>query len=103
MKRIYKYKLRLKDNQHIKLPLGSKILSVIDQIDQFGPTIMLYALVEDEIVESMVGDLSKPDVYDIAVRGTGHPAHNIIDYDFLGTVKLLEGHQIYHVFYRRRN
>jgi len=90
MKKIYKYLLQAVDFQNLKLPKGSKIISVIELYDGM----VLYAIVDT--------DTSKTELYDIAVKGTGHPFPDKLDtYTFLDSVKLMNGSLVFHVFYKK--
>jgi hypothetical protein len=86
MKTIYKYPLDVTDQQGLKLPWNSKILSVAEQNNQ----IVLYALVNtsEERIEQWL----------IFMRGTGHDAEDMENTRFLGTVKLRNGSLMFHVF-----
>lgn len=87
MLRIYKYDLKTTSEQTIGLPVGAKVLSAINQ----RGSIVLYALVDD--------DLATPTaVYRVSIRGTGHLAESVKDTPFVGTVSLLNGELILHVF-----
>lgn len=78
------------DYQTLDLPEGSKILSVLEQ----NNTIVLYALVDI--------DIESTDVYNIAIKGTGHNFQKELeDYTFLGSVNLVGGALIFHVFYKK--
>lgn len=88
MRRIYKYPLITTDAQLIELPVGSSVLSVIDQND----CIMLYALVDDEVVEKQP--------YKISIHGTGHNAYEATPGEFVGTVVLYDNALVFHVFAR---
>ena len=82
--KVFKYKLKITDNQDIELPIDAEILSV--QIQYGG--LYLWALVDPE----------KPkQKKTILIAGTGHP---IIDHNlkFIDTVQQLDGHLILHVF-----
>lgn len=89
MKRIFKYPIRAVYTQDLQLPAGSKILSVENQDE----TIVLYALVEDsnDIMQS----------HQIIIHGTGHPADDVLEATFVGTVKMHNGRLMFHVFTRR--
>lgn len=90
MKRIYKYHLEVTDRQPIVLPSGSEILSVLVQYGR----IALYALVDT--------DEQATEKYLIRMYGTGHPVDEIdCKFDFLGTVSLMDGQAIFHIFIRR--
>jgi hypothetical protein len=86
MKKIFKY---LIDGKDISLPAGSKILSVTTQQDN----IVLYALVDPDIKDKMV--------YSFLVIGTGHEIKkDLNDYTFSGTVSLLGGELMFHIWYK---
>jgi hypothetical protein len=89
MNTIFKYKLENIDQQTIEIPLPARILSVIEQDDD----IMLYSVIDDD------KDVPKIPV-DISIKGTGDVVESGIGlYTFLGTVKLFNGNEIWHVFY----
>jgi hypothetical protein len=94
--KIFKYNLEVVDKQTIKLPPGSRVLSVMNQRDN----IVLYALVHPINNKNLIEDVS------IRIVGTGHdidffiPNPNLTDgYKFLGTVSLHDGALMFHVFY----
>ena len=90
MKKIYKYLLLATDFQNLELPKGSKIISIIELYDGM----VLYAIVDTDTTET--------ELYDIAVKGTGHPFPEKLDtYTFLGSVKLMNGSLVFHVFYKK--
>lgn len=89
MKTVYKYELKVVDNQKLILPIGSEILSVQEQYDK----IVLYALVDDEKDEM--------ENYNIIIHGTGHDANDVADSFYIDTVKLLDGDLMFHVFYNK--
>lgn len=88
MKKIFKFKLEITDEQILSLPLNSRILSVAEQ---FGDMV-LYAVVDTS--EDLKED------YKIIIHGTGHPANDIDNCTFLGTVKMEDGQLMFHVFYK---
>lgn len=88
MKTIHKYNLKSTDYQELVLPLGSKILSVNEQREN----IVLYALVDTAITQI--------ELFSIIIHGTGHLANDVEDYIFLGTVKMMNGSLMLHVFYK---
>jgi hypothetical protein len=89
MNTIHKYTLENIDQQTIEVPLPARILSVIEQNND----IILYAVVDDS------EDVPKIPV-DISIKGTGDIVENGIGlYTLLGTVKLFDGKEIWHVFY----
>lgn len=86
---VYKYPLLIQDEQVLVLPICSRILSVEVQ----GPTIVLYALVELGVEGKSYGT--------VYMRGTGHDCDSrISNAAFIGTVKMLEGALMYHIFYK---
>jgi hypothetical protein len=86
MKKIYKYIL---DGDPLILPAGSKIISVANQRDN----IVLYAIVDTDIKDKMI--------YSIFIAGTGQEiGRDLMDYTFLGTVSLLNGEFMFHIFYK---
>ena len=88
MKRIFKYELAFEDHQEIQMPLGCKILSVMNQ----KGTIVVYAIVNDS---------TKPLIpVGFIIHGTGHPADDLVGYHFLGTVSMYCDSMMFHVFYR---
>lgn len=90
MKKIYKYTLKPTDFQILELPKKSNIISVIEQKNQ----IVLYAIVND--------DISETELYDIIIKETGHDLPENFDlYTFLGSVNLINGSLIFHVFYKK--
>jgi len=88
MKRIYKYSLDTIDQQVLRLPSNSKVLSVAAQ----GDNIVLYVRIDDTIVR-MTDCL-------VLIHGTGHDADDTIDSTFVGTVNLYNGALMFHVFYK---
>jgi hypothetical protein len=86
--RIFKYTIPVQDKTELKLPVGSQILSVAEQNEE----IVVYALTTSNTATRKVT---------ILVIGTGNPiTENISEYTFLGTVKLLHGALMFHVFYK---
>jgi hypothetical protein len=95
MKRIYKFALSQQEHRRYLFSAGVKMLSVKAQ---YGD-IVLYALVDEvDNAGTFVGEH-----YDFYIKGTGHMADNILDCNFLGTVKLMDGREMWHVFYRKVN
>jgi len=88
MKRIFKYNLKTLDEQRLKLPKGSKILSVTEQYNE----IILYAMVDDDVTET--------ETYSIIIHGTGHIVTKAQNYEFIDTVKLMDGQLMFHLFYK---
>ncbi|MDD5487265.1 MAG: hypothetical protein PHW65_06910 [Dehalococcoidales bacterium] len=91
MKKIYKYTLQIEDKQTLKLPEGSKILSVAEQ----NNSIVLYALVNTATENA--------EHVSVIIHGTGHQANDVDGCTFLGTVKLYGGDLMFHVFVKTNN
>ena len=88
MRKIFKYPLEITDYQTIEIKSPAILLSVVEQNNK----IVMYALVDDFEYDIPV---------DIMIIGTGNPIRNDIDsYKFLGTVSLMDGRLIFHVFAR---
>lgn len=97
--KVFKYNLEVTDEQTLKLPPGSRVLSVMNQRDN----IVLYALVNPINNKNLTEDIS------IRIVGTGHdidffiPNPNLADgYKFLGTISLHGGALMFHVFYMEK-
>lgn len=96
---IYKYVLKPADRQTFQLPKGAEVLSVESQFtpDSISDEeqMVVYAFVDEEEKET--------EPFTFQIRGTGHQAGNFKrkNYTFLGTVKLLNGRLMFHIFYRR--
>ncbi len=89
--KIFKYTLPVDDENILKLPVGSKILSVAEQNHE----IVLYALISDTDKKAITN------TFTILIIGTGNPVPaDIGDYAFIGTVKLQHGQLMFHVFYK---
>ena len=83
--RIFKYPLEATDMQ--TLVLHGQPISCIEQDGR----IVLYATHNGDIPQKR---------YKIRIAGTGHVIEDIESYVFLGTVKLMHGRFVFHVFYR---
>ena len=90
MKTIWKYNLHIKDMQRVWILEPAKVLSVLSQRNQ----IVLYAEVETNNVDQP--DALKP--IDIWVHGTGHEITAPEEACFVGTVKLMNGNLMFHVY-----
>jgi len=84
MTSIFKYDLKIRDDQTVKMPIGAKILSTQLQYEK----ICLWALVDpaNEMEERK-----------IIIRGTGHHIDEM-DMKYIGTVQMVGGHLVWHVF-----
>lgn len=81
---IYKYPLKLEDEQILELPVNSQLLSVIVQRE----VICLYVKV-DSLEKYTNG-------HKILIIGTGDPLEQDVTIDFIGTVQM--GPFVWHVF-----
>lgn len=85
MTTIWKFPIRVADEQSVRMPEGAKILHVGVQ----NETPCLWAMVESTAPqESRI----------IAMRGTGHPASGLEGAAFLGTIFMYGGQLVFHVF-----
>lgn len=90
MNKIIRYKLENVDQQTVEMPFPARLLSVIEQNDD----IVLYSIIDDD------KDVPKIPI-DILVIGTGDAVEeNIGLYTFLGTVRLFDNKEIWHIFYK---
>jgi hypothetical protein len=93
--KVFKYPIRVDDEQELRLAAGSRILSVIEQHDQ----ICIYAITP--LYGEIPADNDPLKTITIRMVGTGHTIKfDLNSYTFLGTVKLHEGALVFHVFYR---
>lgn len=93
LKKIYKYRIPVTDETELLLPVSAKILSVKEQ----GDDIVLYALITPYDDKTLKGRNRVV----IRVVGTGRDIRfDTNDFTFLGTVNLLSGRYMFHVFYR---
>ena len=88
MRKIFKYPLEITDYQMVEIKSPAILLSVVG--------------IDDEIVMyAMVDDLEYGIPIDIRIIGTGNAIKGDIDsYKFLGTVNLMNGREMWHVFAR---
>lgn len=85
MRTIFKYPIKVTDQQTVRMPQGAKILCV--QLQFGGPC--LWAEIED----------SRPSEDRlIAVVGTGNPIPEAAELSYVGTVQQAAGHLIWHVY-----
>lgn len=92
MRSIYKYTLRVTDEQEIEMPRGARILSVQNQR-------------EDICVWVDVDVDATPTIRIFSVYGTGHelPGDISLTGKFLGSVQLSGGSLVFHVYERGTN
>ncbi len=90
MNTIYDHKLENIDQQTITIPFPARILSVAEKNND----IVLFSIIDDE------KDVPKISI-EILIKGKGDFIENNIGlYTFVGTVKLFDDAEIWHVFYR---
>lgn len=87
METIWKFPLEIQGSQEIQVPKGATILSVIDQ----NNIPVMYAIVDPEASKMPLK---------VQIRGTGRPVekHLTDAHYFLGTVSILGGTLVWHVF-----
>jgi len=88
--RIYKYTLELEQTQQIAIQGLKQVLSVCNQRNN----IVLYALVDEKEKTTQC--------LEIKIAGTGHIIEKeaYMTHKFLGTVSIMQGHFMWHIFYR---
>lgn len=86
MKTIYKYPIKVTDEQTLKLPVNAKILTVQTQND----TPCIWALVDTSEAQT--------ENVDIRVYGTGHTINDSDNLDYIGTFQMHGGSLVFHVF-----
>lgn len=84
---IWKTEIKVQDSQEIEVPILSRILSV--QADVLGEKIFMWF---------ECNPLNPKDSKTIRVFGTGQLREGSFMGDFLGTVQLLKGAAVFHVF-----
>lgn len=91
MKKLYKYKITLNNEQVLNLPVNTEFLSVLNQRNDF----VIYAIVD---LDSDMNDRR------IIIKETGSNIENdfLHYFAFLGTVKTNNGIFIGHVFYEKK-
>lgn len=85
MPTIWKYPLTIEDSQAITMKEHARIIAVQNQND----TLIMWAWVDPNATD---------EVRHIRLIGTGHPIDPALLLDFLGTVQLLDGKLVLHVF-----
>lgn len=88
MRKIFKYPLKITGYQTVEIKSPAILLSAVG--------------IDDEIVMyAMVDDLEYGLTVDVRIIGTDHAIQDDIDnYKFLGTVNLMNGRHIWHIFAR---
>ena len=89
--RVFKYLIfeGAADHSVCNLPRGARFLKIGAQ----GQNIMLWALVDPSV---------RTEQYEFVLKGTGHPAEDIVGngYTFLDTV--FQGPDVWHIWYRKK-
>ena len=85
MKKIFKYELEVVANQEIEMPGGAEILCVQSQ----KKIMCLWAVVDPEMATQ---------TRKIRIHGTGHDIPDTDSLSYIGTVQMLDGQLIWHVF-----
>ena len=86
MKTIYKYPIEVTDEQTLTLPVNAQILTVQTQWD--SPC--LWAMIDPE--EKQTEQVA------IRVYGTGQPVSDSENLTYIGTVQMLSGQLVFHIF-----
>ena len=86
MKIIYKYPLKVTDEQTLELPYGAQVLCC--QVQDGEP--QLWALVDSKATP-LVGRTFR-------IYGTGHEVDHVGHLKYVGTFQQLEGRLVWHVF-----
>lgn len=96
MNRVLKYPLQSLPVEMLTVPKGSQILSVQEQRGK----VVIYALEPDSLPFDEAPEGMQPiETYVITIAGTGLRVEN--PGTFLGTLMLLGGNLVWHVFYRK--
>jgi len=88
MKTTWKFPLGIEDRQTVKMPKGAYVLpSAQTQFDR----LTVWAIVDDK---------APMEDREFRIAGTGHPLDDLnpADWKFLGTVQMMDGGLIWHVF-----
>lgn len=87
MTKVYKFMLEISDEQKVLMPDGAKVLTV--QVQKGKPCIWAECNPDNE-----------PVLRTFLIRGTGHPIDDDIKKMCIGTIQMLDGSIVYHVFER---
>lgn len=85
---IYKYELKITDEQIVQLPFNAQILTVQMQ----GDMCCLWALVEP------MNELEERTIY---IHGTGHPIKDTKKYKYINTFQITHLGLVFHVFEKK--
>ncbi len=87
MTKVYKFPLEISDEQKVSMPEGAKVLTV--QVHKGWPCLWAECNPDKE-----------PVFRTFLIRGTGHPIDDDIKKEYIGTIQMLDGSIVYHVFER---
>lgn len=94
---VYRYRLTITDEQTVSMPEGAVILSVARRD---YPQLPMLGVGGDEPLDMWA--LVDPDApvrpRRIRIAGTGHPLDDVDQLEFLGTVQVVQGQLVFHVF-----
>lgn len=85
MKTIYKYPIKVDDDQTIRMPQGAELLSVQCQASQ--PCV--WAMVDTDKPMALRG---------FGLVGTGHPCERLHAGKYVGTFQMRDGTLVFHLF-----
>jgi hypothetical protein len=85
MNSIWKFPLGIKDDIEILIPESAKLL----HLEKQKGMICLWALVNPK---------NKTELRTFKFFGTGHSIYNVEKLEYVGTIMLFEGSQVYHLF-----
>lgn len=83
--KIYKYPLKIVDQQYVTMPRGARVLSIGEQRGQM----QMWALVDE---------IAQPVSRLVVIHGTGHPAGDVAGMEFIGTFMMDGGSLVFHAF-----
>jgi len=87
---VWKYPLRITDDQELRLPKGARVLTIQAQHD----VPCLWALVDSQETET--------ELWQLVMLGTGHQAPpDLAWFQYAASYQVQQGRLIFHVFLRR--
>jgi hypothetical protein len=91
--KVYKYRIDIRDEEVIMLPVGAKILKVDSQKEGTQESVFMWALVNT--------DAEQFERYVTRAVGTGQPADHVAEMTYMGSCKMKDDMFVWHVFYRK--
>lgn len=85
MTTVWKFELGVDDKQTIMMPQGAQLLSIHEQYGR----LCMWALVESDAIKVP---------REILILGTGHPAKDLTNYDYVGTAVMCGSSLVWHVW-----